>query len=89
MTANGFLNKRTGKKCLTIIDADMVYNVAKNEFPLITTRKVTGNLQLQNFWDIFVMIMQLTFEHWEQRLGMQMLMRTSLGCKKSSEARER
>ena len=33
------LNKRTGKKCLTIIDADMVYNVAKNEFPLITTRK--------------------------------------------------
>ncbi len=32
-------NKRTGKKCLTVIDADMVYNVSENEFPLITTRK--------------------------------------------------
>ena len=32
-------NKRTGKKCLTVIDADMVYNVSGNEFPLITTRK--------------------------------------------------
>lgn len=32
-------NKRTGKKCLTIVDADMMYDVSKNEFPLITTRK--------------------------------------------------
>ena len=32
-------NKRTGKKCLTVIDADMVYNVSENEFPLNTTRK--------------------------------------------------
>ena len=32
-------NKRTGKKCLTVIDADMVYDVSENEFPLITTRK--------------------------------------------------
>lgn len=32
-------NKRTGKRCLTVINADLVYNVADNEFPLITTRK--------------------------------------------------
>lgn len=32
-------NKRTGKKCLTIINADLEYNVKDNEFPLLTTRK--------------------------------------------------
>lgn len=32
-------NKRTGKKCLTVINADLTYDVANNEFPLITTRK--------------------------------------------------
>ncbi|MBW8183639.1 thymidylate synthase [Shewanella nanhaiensis] len=32
-------NERTGKRCLTVINADLVYNVADNEFPLITTRK--------------------------------------------------
>ncbi len=32
-------NKRTGKKCLTVIDADLTYDVANNEFPLVTTRK--------------------------------------------------
>jgi len=32
-------NTRTGKKCLTVINADFTYNVADNEFPLITTRK--------------------------------------------------
>ncbi len=32
-------NERTGKKCLTIINADLTYDVAKNEFPLVTTRK--------------------------------------------------
>ena len=32
-------NERTGKRCLTIINADLTYNVAKNEFPLVTTRK--------------------------------------------------
>ena len=32
-------NKRTGKKCLTVINADLTYNVAENEFPLVTTRK--------------------------------------------------
>ena len=32
-------NQRTGKKCLTVINADMQYDVAANEFPIITTRK--------------------------------------------------
>ncbi|MBF0265926.1 MAG: thymidylate synthase [Gammaproteobacteria bacterium] len=32
-------NKRTGKRCLTIINADLTYNVGNNEFPLVTTRK--------------------------------------------------
>lgn len=32
-------NQRTGKRCLTIINADLSYNVAGNEFPIITTRK--------------------------------------------------
>ncbi|MDP4535851.1 thymidylate synthase [Alkalimonas collagenimarina] len=32
-------NKRTGKRCLTVINADLEYQVAANEFPLITTRK--------------------------------------------------
>jgi thymidylate synthase len=32
-------NKRTGKKCLTVINADFEYSVGANRFPLITTRK--------------------------------------------------
>ncbi len=32
-------NKRTGKKCKVIINADMEYNVGENKFPLVTTRK--------------------------------------------------
>lgn len=32
-------NKRTGVRCLTVINADLEYNVAHNQFPLITTRK--------------------------------------------------
>ncbi|WP_372738269.1 thymidylate synthase [Neptunomonas sp.] len=32
-------NERTGKRCLTVINADLTYDVAKNEFPLVTTRK--------------------------------------------------
>ncbi len=32
-------NERTGKRCLTVVNADLEYNVAKNEFPLVTTRK--------------------------------------------------
>ena len=32
-------NARTGKRCLTVINADLTYNVSANEFPLVTTRK--------------------------------------------------
>lgn len=32
-------NERTGKRCLTLINADLEYDVANNQFPLITTRK--------------------------------------------------
>lgn len=32
-------NERTGKKCLTVINADLTYNVGRNAFPIITTRK--------------------------------------------------
>ncbi len=32
-------NQRTGKKCLTVINADLDYDVAGNQFPIITTRK--------------------------------------------------
>lgn len=33
-------NKRTGINCLTIINAEFTYNVEKNYFPLLTTRKM-------------------------------------------------
>jgi len=32
-------NERTGKRCLTVINADLEYQVGANELPLITTRK--------------------------------------------------
>jgi len=32
-------NERTGINCLTVINADLEYDVANNQFPLITTRK--------------------------------------------------
>ncbi|TKB49374.1 thymidylate synthase [Ferrimonas sediminicola] len=32
-------NERTGKRCLTVINADLEYDVGDNCFPLITTRK--------------------------------------------------
>ncbi len=32
-------NARTGKRCLTLINADLEYDVGNNEFPLVTTRK--------------------------------------------------
>jgi len=32
-------NARTGKRCLTLVNAELTYNVADNEFPLVTTRK--------------------------------------------------
>lgn len=32
-------NKRTGKRCLTVINADLTYDVGAGKFPLVTTRK--------------------------------------------------
>ena len=32
-------NERTGKRCLTVINADLTYDVGGGEFPLVTTRK--------------------------------------------------
>lgn len=32
-------NERTGKRCLTLINADLEYDVGNNQFPLLTTRK--------------------------------------------------
>ncbi|WP_434930279.1 thymidylate synthase [Shewanella sp. HL-SH5] len=32
-------NERTNKRCLTVINADLSYDVANNQFPLVTTRK--------------------------------------------------
>jgi thymidylate synthase len=32
-------NKRTGKRCLTVINASMTYDVGQNQFPMVTTRK--------------------------------------------------
>jgi thymidylate synthase len=32
-------NQRTGKRCLTVINADFEYDAANNKFPLLTTRK--------------------------------------------------
>lgn len=32
-------NERTGKKCLTVINANFTYDVENNQFPLVTTRK--------------------------------------------------
>lgn len=32
-------NKRTGTRCLTVINADLQYDVGNNQFPIITTRK--------------------------------------------------
>lgn len=42
-------NERTGKRCLTVINADLEYDVANNQFPLITTRKAIGKRQLRSF----------------------------------------
>lgn len=32
-------NERTGKRCLTVINADLTYDVDEQKFPLVTTRK--------------------------------------------------
>ncbi|PJE80154.1 Thymidylate synthase [invertebrate metagenome] len=32
-------NKRTGKRCLTVINAQLTYDIANNQFPMVTTRR--------------------------------------------------
>ncbi|MBF4244507.1 thymidylate synthase [Vibrio anguillarum] len=32
-------NERTAKRCLTVVNADLTYDVGQNQFPLVTTRK--------------------------------------------------
>lgn len=39
-------NKRTGTKALTVINADLEYDVGKGEFPLVTTRKAPTKLAI-------------------------------------------
>lgn len=38
-TGHWIENERTGKRCLTVINADLEYDVGANKFPIITTRK--------------------------------------------------
>jgi len=57
-------NERTGKRCLTVINADLQYDVKNNQFPMIQRAKATGNRQLLNFLVTFVdMIMPQIFVH--------------------------
>ncbi len=42
-------NERTGKRCLTVINADMEFNVAANKFPIITTRKSYWKVAIAEF----------------------------------------
>lgn len=39
-------NERTGEKCLTVISHNMCYNVAANEYPIVTTRKAPFKLAI-------------------------------------------
>ncbi len=40
-------NERTGKRCLTVINADLEYDVGNNQFPLVYVRAF-GKRQLLN-----------------------------------------
>lgn len=39
-------NSRTGKKCLTVINADFVYDASNDKLPLLTTRKAYKNVAI-------------------------------------------
>ena len=39
-------NERTGVRCLTVINADLEYDVGKGKFPLVTTRKAPWKLAI-------------------------------------------
>ena len=41
-------NERTGKRCLTVINSDLTYDVAQNQFPLVTTRKSFWKAAVEN-----------------------------------------
>jgi thymidylate synthase len=34
------VNERTGKRCLTVINADLTYDVSEGQFPVLTTKKL-------------------------------------------------
>lgn len=42
-------NSRTGKRCLTIINADMEYDATENKIPLLTTKKVAWKPAIGEF----------------------------------------
>ena len=73
-------NERTGKRCLTVINADLEYDVANNQFPLITTRKSYWKAAIAEFlgyirgYDNAADSASLAPKH-----GMQMLMKMQLG----------
>ena len=73
-------NERTGKRCLTVINADLEYNVGANEFPLVTTRKSYWKAAIAELLATCVdMIMLLSSELLAVILGMQMQTRMGLG----------
>ena len=73
-------NERTGKRCLTVINADLEYDVANNQFPLITTRKSYWKAAIAEFlgyirgYDNAADFRSLAPKH-----GMLMLMKMPLG----------
>ena len=73
-------NQRTGKRCLTVIDASLTYNVADNEFPLITTRKSFWKAAIAELLGyIRAMTMQLISVNWAPKRGMRMPMKMRRG----------
>ena len=73
-------NKRTGKKCLTVVNADFSYDVANNQFPIITTRKSFWKAAIAELLGTYVdMIMLPTSVNWELNRGMLMRIRMNTG----------
>lgn len=66
-------NERTGKRCLTVINADLTYDVANNQFPLVTTRKSFWKAAVAELLGTFVVtIMRKIFVSWARKPGMPM-----------------
>lgn len=73
-------NKRTGTRCLTVINADLEYDVANNQFPLITTRKSFYKAAIAELLGTYVvMIMQHNFVLLAVIRGTRMLMKIAHG----------